>query len=359
MTPVEAGRLSARLGTRLLSRVLNEVLPQEALETLKRRPTPQAQEVAGNLKQPLPTPELLEYPSGTAGALMVSQYPTVRLQDFAGSAQHSLRSLERVRYQFTHVFVLEEDGRLAGQVNIIDLALAEVGTPVRDVVSPVEAYVTVATSSEECARLRRHYNLTQLPVVDDDRLIGAIPAEFLLSAMVENDTRQMLQVASVAGEAANVNDHETPVVCRFQPFPELFVYRPPDGHCIYTHVVIPDGHRVYATFLAPVWVEQVQPKRPLRGPNRPASPAAASAGPGRCWRGRCSIRRAHHHEIARVLKKMSSAFPLYIADHTDLRAVPKGPHHLLLIFNAKLDVQRNWATIEFVQYYRLAIKLLF
>ena len=67
----------------------------------------------------------------------------------------------------------------------------------------MEAQVAVDTSGEECARLRRHYNLTQLPVIDDEKLVGVIPGEFLLSAMVENDTRQMLQVASVAGETAD------------------------------------------------------------------------------------------------------------------------------------------------------------
>ena len=203
MNPLEAGRLSARLGTRALSFVLNEVRPQDAMEALRRLPRRQAQEVAEHLEQPLPAPELLEHRPDTAGALMVGQYPTVYLHGRAELAVDSLRALEGMRYQFTHVFVLDGDGGLAGQVNMVDLALAQHDTPVQSIVSPVEAAVSVDTSSEECARLQRHYNLMQLPVVDDDKLIGVIPAEFLLSATVENDTRQMLQVASVAGEAAD------------------------------------------------------------------------------------------------------------------------------------------------------------
>ena len=203
MNPVEAGRLSARLGSRLLSFVLNNVRPHEAQEALQRLPTPQAQEVAETLEQPLPAPELLEHPPNTAGALMVAQFPTVNTGDRAESALDSLRALERVRYQFTHVFVLDDDGALAGLVNMVDLALAQHDTPVQSIVSPVEATVSVDTPAEECARLQRHYNLTQLPVVEEERLIGVIPSEFLLSAAVAEDTRQMLQVASVAGEAAD------------------------------------------------------------------------------------------------------------------------------------------------------------
>ena len=203
MNPLDAARLSARIGSRALSFVLNQVRPQEAMEALQRLPTPQAQAVAENLEQPLPAPELLEHPPNTAGALMVAQFPTVNIGDRAESALDSLRALERVRYQFTHVFVLGDDGSLAGQVNMVDLALAQDDTPVRSIAAPIEASVTAATSAEECARLRRHYNLTQLPVVDEGRLIGVIPSEFLLSAAVAEDTRQMLQVASVAGEAAD------------------------------------------------------------------------------------------------------------------------------------------------------------
>ena len=41
----------------------------------------------------------------------------------------------------------------------------------------------------------------QLPVVDDGRLAGVIPLDFLLGAMVVEDTREMLSVGGVSGES--------------------------------------------------------------------------------------------------------------------------------------------------------------
>ena len=201
MNPVDAGRLSARLGSRALSLVLNQVRPQTAIETLRRLPIPQARRVAESLEQPLPEAEILEHETRTAGALMLDRFPMVGLQDRADAALQSLRELEDLRYKFTQVFVLNEEGQLAGQVNIVDLALARNDTPVQQIVEPVLTTVTAETPAEECARLRRHYNLTQLAVVADERLIGVIPAEYLLSAAVEDDTRQMLRPAGVDGEA--------------------------------------------------------------------------------------------------------------------------------------------------------------
>ena len=201
MNPVAAGRLSARLGSRGLSLALNQVRPHTAMETLRRLPRRQAREVAESLEQPLPDDELLEHETRTAGALIVDRFPVVGLQHRVDSALQSLRELEDLRYKFTQVFVLNDDGQLAGQVNIVDLALASNDTPIEQIVEPVLTTVTAETPAEECARLRRHYNLTQLAVVADERLIGVIPAEYLHSAAVEDDTRQMLQLAKVAGEA--------------------------------------------------------------------------------------------------------------------------------------------------------------
>ena len=200
MNPVEAGRLSARLGSRALSAVLGQVRPHAALETLRRLPRLQARQVAETLEQPLPDIESLEHRPRTAGALMVDEFPVAGLNELVVSVLEKLQELGDLRYKFTHVFVVD-DHRLAGQVNIVDLALAQGDTPILSIVAPAPTSVTVDTPAEECARLRQHYNLTQLAVVAEDRLIGVIPAESLLSAAVEHDTRQMLRPAGVDGEA--------------------------------------------------------------------------------------------------------------------------------------------------------------
>ncbi|MDE2899974.1 MAG: magnesium transporter [Chloroflexota bacterium] len=117
-----------------------------------------------------------------------------------GAAKDVLRDIGDVRRKLTHLFVTGDDGVVIGQVGMADLVIADDDSPVRPIASPIVATVAVDTPADECARLQRHYNLTQLPVVDEGRLIGVVLPEALLSATVEHDTRQMQQVASVAGE---------------------------------------------------------------------------------------------------------------------------------------------------------------
>ncbi len=205
MNPVEAGRVGARLGLKGLAFVLNQVHPQQALATLRRLPLPRARRLAETLEDPLPAVEsdLLAQTPNTAGALMVAEYPAVPGGESVGATRSSVSALGEERFRFTHVYVLGPEGGVTGQIAMVDLAIAQDETSVDAISRPVVASVTAETSAKECARLRRHYSLTQLPVVEDDRLVGVILGDSLLGAMVEQDTRQMLQVASVAGESAD------------------------------------------------------------------------------------------------------------------------------------------------------------
>ena len=203
MNPVEAGRVGTRIGSRLLTSVIGQVHPDQARAILRRLPIPRVREVAESLDEPLPETELLAQEPDTASALMVAELPSAPIEGLAGAARNRLRDLGDIAHKLTHVFVVGDGDVLMGQIAMVDLVLADDDTPIRSIASPIVATVTVDTPAEECARLRRHYNLPQLPVVEGERLIGVILAESLLSATVEQDTRQMQQVANVAGETVD------------------------------------------------------------------------------------------------------------------------------------------------------------
>ena len=202
MNPVEAGRVGTRLGVRVLSLVFGQLHPSHALATLRRLPFLRPRAVAEALEQPLADDEALAHGPDTAGSLMVAELPTVDVGGLAQSARENLAQLAETRDKLTHVYVVS-GGEVVGQVSMVELALAANDTPIREIASPIVATVTADTPAEECARLRRHYNLSQLPVVDGGRLTGVILADSLLGVTVEQDTRQMQQVANVAGETVD------------------------------------------------------------------------------------------------------------------------------------------------------------
>ena len=201
MNPVQAARVSARLGTGIMSAALSQVNPRTALDTLRRLPGAHAREVAEAIGQPVDDPAVETDSLDTALGFMVTAVPTVHADQRVAAARLNLRQLAPDNHDFTHVLVVDDHDRLIGQVSMIDLAMSADAVPITELIAPSMALVSSDTSREECARLQRHYNLTQLPVVEDGRLIGVIPSAFLLSASVAEDTEQILQVANVAGDS--------------------------------------------------------------------------------------------------------------------------------------------------------------
>ena len=221
MNPAVAARIGTRIGSGMMSAILRQLRPQLALETLRRLPTlrirpllaletlrrlptlrirRESGSVESQLEETLDESEPLAHSLGEAGAIMTASFPSVGRSELVESARANLRALEEDRERFSHVLVLDDGGELFGQISMVDLALSENDTPVADIAETVVATVNMGTPVEECARLQRHYNLSYLPVEEGGRVIGVIPSESLLSATVEEDTRQMMQVASVAGE---------------------------------------------------------------------------------------------------------------------------------------------------------------
>ena len=202
LNPLAAGRIAGRISTRLLSTVVNQLHPRETLTLLQRIPVFRARQLAQELPEATVDESLLGQPD-TAAELMISQFPSVDSKGTAQEARDELQNLGEFRRKFTAVFVTDQYGGVMGQISMVDLAVAHPHVAVADISDPIVAAVSANTPASECARLRRHYNLTQLPVVEEGKLVGVIPLDSLLSAVVEEDTRQMLQVANVSGEAVD------------------------------------------------------------------------------------------------------------------------------------------------------------
>ena len=124
--------------------------------------------------------EALRYPPDRAGALMDSRARLFRESSTVAEVLARLREDRRPgRIGF---FVVDSDNRLVGRVDMQDLALAEPGEIVGDLVQAVEAFVEPMATREEVGEILEEHRLSDLAVLDlDGRLIGVIRH----SAMVE------------------------------------------------------------------------------------------------------------------------------------------------------------------------------
>lgn len=125
--------------------------------------------------------QLMGYPAGTAGAVMDARITTFRAD---ASVKEALAKLRALRGRpIADVFVIGEDGRLAGAMPLQELAVADPAVRLDSLRLRVPVSVQATTSREEVVEVFARGIGTTIPVVDfDDHPVGVIRNDVLVAA---------------------------------------------------------------------------------------------------------------------------------------------------------------------------------
>jgi magnesium transporter len=135
--------------------------------------------------------ELLQYPEDSAGRLMDPNVSPLRAGMSVTDALARLRTLKRGGLR--ELFVVDDEGRLTGRVEIHDLAVADPGRPLSEITRVLLAAVQDLDPREDVVAVLQQHPITELPVVNHDgRFVGAIRQVALMSA-VEQETSADIQ----------------------------------------------------------------------------------------------------------------------------------------------------------------------
>lgn len=143
----------------------------------------------------------LTYPENSAGYLMDAVFVVCRNTMRVAEALTAVRDsrVERAR----SIFVVDEENRLVGRVDMQDLALEEGETLVRRIMHPAEAVLDPFDQREQIVELLDRYRLDSLPVVDPERrLLGIVRYASLFQAIEEVAITGMQKMVGNADEKA-------------------------------------------------------------------------------------------------------------------------------------------------------------
>lgn len=161
--PPARERILVAAGPRLAVSLLGALSPSERAAVLEPLP--------GSLQRELE--RLLAFPDDSAGRLMDRAYDVARPWMTAAELRSRLREsdLKRVR----SVYVVDDDRRLLGRLDMQDLALADENAVIEEMMQPPAGMLELATPRAEIAVLLEDSRLDSLPVVDlDQRLMGVV-----------------------------------------------------------------------------------------------------------------------------------------------------------------------------------------
>ncbi|MDP3417759.1 magnesium transporter [Falsiroseomonas sp.] len=144
-------------------------LPDAARESLGRA-------LAATEREDIRT--LSAYPSGTAGAVMTSEYAVLRPAMTARTAIEALRGQAASKETIQVAYVLSPQRRLIGTVSLEELVLALADRPVAEIMRTDPPFVRADEPAEQAARAVARYDLPAVPVINrEDAMVGIVTAD--------------------------------------------------------------------------------------------------------------------------------------------------------------------------------------
>jgi magnesium transporter len=136
--------------------------------------------------------ELLDYPEGSIGRTMTTDYIAFKKHNRAEEAIEKIRSLAKRRYPSSYVYVVDEENRLVGVLNMRDLMLAAPDQTLDDISRKDFFALHCFTDRQDAANELAKRKFFAAPVVDgENHIIGIVKAERMIQGVKEEISKDI------------------------------------------------------------------------------------------------------------------------------------------------------------------------
>ena len=143
----------------------------------------------------------LEYPEGSAGRRMQTEFITVPKDWTVGQAIEYMRETPDLPHRFYEIYVVDGAKRWQGAIPLDVLLRSRRPVPLTDLIEEDRRRVSVEDAQEEVARLFGKYNLVAAPVVDaEDRLVGVITIDDVVDVIEEEADEEIKALGGVTSD---------------------------------------------------------------------------------------------------------------------------------------------------------------
>ena len=187
------------LTTERLADILDEMDPDEAADLLGDLPPERAEEALSQMDDPEDVIPLLGYPDETAGGRATTAYIGLRPQTTAQQAIQFMRDISIETDIPYYLFVVDRYKRLVGVTGLRELVIADPSQTINKIMDTDVISIPADADQEEAARVMQRYDLSALPVVDQDqRLMGVISHDDILDVIEDEATEDIYRLANVS-----------------------------------------------------------------------------------------------------------------------------------------------------------------
>lgn len=195
------GELLINLDPEKRSEIVEELDYDDATDIISQLDEEDQQEILEDLDQEDAESirALMKYAEDTAGGLMNTELIKVNINmDKKDALDEIIHQSEEIE-EFYTIYVVDDENVLQGILSIKSILRAKADAHVSDLVNRDFVFVKADLDQEDVADLISQYNLTSIPVVDDNmKLLGRITVDDIIDVMEEESTEDILKISGVS-----------------------------------------------------------------------------------------------------------------------------------------------------------------
>ncbi len=188
------------MGNEEAAKIVDSMSPDDRTALLEDLPTP----ICARLIESLSPSErqvalhLLNYPEGSIGRLMTSEYLRIRDDWTARHVLDHIRQHGRDRETLNVLYVVDTDGKLIDDVRIREILLSPLERKVEDIRDGVFVALNASDEQETAVAAFQKYHRTVLPVVDaQGGLVGIVTVDDILEVAEEEATEDIHKIGGM------------------------------------------------------------------------------------------------------------------------------------------------------------------
>jgi magnesium transporter len=197
----DAGELLISLDPEKRSEIIEELDYDDATDIISQLDEDEQQEILEDLDHEDATNirALLGYAEDTAGGLMNSEVIKINIRLNKKDALDEIIRQSEEMEEFYTIYVVDDTDILKGILSIKSIIKAPAHAKVADLVVDDFVYVKADLDQEDVAGLISQYNLTTIPVVDDNmKLLGRVTVDDIMDVMEQESTEDILKISGVS-----------------------------------------------------------------------------------------------------------------------------------------------------------------
>ncbi|MGI5997363.1 MAG: magnesium transporter [Lutispora sp.] len=180
--------------------IVNDLFIDDAVDFLEEMPSNVVKKVLRNTDEETRKliNQFLKYPEYSAGSVMTIEFVDLKKQMTVKEALCHIRATGVDKETINTCYVIDKGRKLEGVLSIRKLILADESIIIGDIMNEDVIYANTLDDQETVADLFKKYDLTALPVVDNEhRLVGIVTIDDIVDIIEQENTEDLHKMAAM------------------------------------------------------------------------------------------------------------------------------------------------------------------